>query len=427
MDATELVGMLVKSCLGDGQDGNDWSASLEVACARNLFPDSLMWVADCLEHMATEKVPVSVGSFAHVIRFAGVEVGMKVAVDYLWSLDAVPAQRGLHDVWIKELRSLREREHAVEILEESARAIKSGELAPSDVKLDLGEDVVSADDSGDFYANLQTRLETFWEGGAGQFIPTPWPTLNIKMGGGWRRGGLNFIVARPGKGKTAVVEQDAEFQSQRGLSVMYCAIEMEPEDHIARILRRHCYDDLCRVGALDFEGIRLSKKQREVVVSCLERVKSMGIRFLSCRDPSVQAIFSSLNREWARKPFDILVMDYFQLVRFTGIQNHSSANLEALQRSLQVIMSWSRKNNVAVLLPAQAKRELDDLTIVPTKSHISDCSEAEKLASNVVFCHAGRFVVAKARRGVEGIIDVEWDGPRLSFREKQGDLPFDIL
>lgn len=417
MGTADLIGLLVRAALSDPtREGAK-------ALATAPLPESHSWIGDVFALIVSESLPVSIGACGVALSRLDLPAEQVASgLDYLWGLElqGLDQHRGQHGVYLAALANQVERDRIEHSLTHSLEALKNGEISPAEAKGMVEASQLASADDRDFYDSLQDRLTDYWDGGTGQFIPTAWPALNRATGGGWRRGGLNFVVARPGAGKTALVEQDAAFQrkSPDAPKVMYVAIEMEPEDHIARIIRREHYDELFHAGALEFEAVRMRDERRRIVSSCANRVKQLGIRFMSCEDTSAQAIFTQLDRQWRMGKFDILILDYFQLITYDGLGNHSSAALEGLKRSLALILMWTKKKNVATILPAQAKRELDDLSLMPKKSDISDCSEAEKLASNVIFCHANRFVVAKARRGVESVIDVDWVGERLSFQER---------
>ena len=83
-----------------------------------------------------------------------------------------------------------------------------------------------------------------------RFIPTPWKGLN-KIIRGWRPGGLYVIGARPGVGKSLILQQAAMSLAQSGGTVLFETLEMSASEVVTRII-----SNMSGVGLKYLNGLR---------------------------------------------------------------------------------------------------------------------------------------------------------------------------
>jgi len=74
-----------------------------------------------------------------------------------------------------------------------------------------------------------------WQSGDVQAIPTPWPSLNKRLPGGFVPG-LHYLVGRPKDGKTGAAIQVAHHAASKGVPVLYVALELTHREVATRLV-----------------------------------------------------------------------------------------------------------------------------------------------------------------------------------------------
>jgi replicative DNA helicase len=203
-------------------------------------------------------------------------------------------------------------------------------------------------------------------------IPTQWPGVNQMLLGGYHRGRLYLVTARPGAGKsTLALNSVCHAAKCRYRSVTY-SMEMPKEECAARILANAANVPLKNIFRHDLRADELERIQN---FSTDDRRHYMPID-----DNPSQTIESVMADCRARKKrgLDLVVIDHSILLNPTDKKwsLHQQVNHVAKQSKL-----LARRLDVAVILCHQMNRAFDKDT---RKPRLSDLREGGEMDADVV-------------------------------------------
>lgn len=253
---------------------------------------------------------------------------------------------------------------------------------------------------------------------------TGFEKLDMLCNGGIESGGVMVLAGMPGTGKTAYAINIASNLVSEGKSVYFCSLEM-PED---RILTRFLQ---CFWG----------NTQKEVIKHVDDMKDLPGSLAIDCPGSNIQNILNSM---LSNLDCDMFIIDFFTLIT----SDSKSSKVEKLEDICHTIKNFALENKKPVVLLAQPNRELlrDRTNREPQLSDLAWCSALEQDAHIVSFLwdknaksdntdkvsqylETGnstqdkdlKIVVRKNRNGLTGIIDVDFDGSKMKFIEKNND------
>lgn len=221
-------------------------------------------------------------------------------------------------------------------------------------------------------------MKAVWSGErASVVIPTCLTSLNANIGGGWRRGKLQIIAARPGHGKSSLAEQDFMFQTKKGLRAIYLPVEMGSEAHIENIVKRECYEMLRQENALNYENAAfLSFHQKQTAeLAILEILKHNPVILEPDRPTNQCSEWIALCRN--QNP-DVVYVDYVQDLYH---DDKTAGTNQDIKKVVSAWLSFAKTRRCAVVLLAQFNRaiEMQDKSKPQRKAQMSDLSDSADL------------------------------------------------
>jgi replicative DNA helicase len=237
-----------------------------------------------------------------------------------------------------------------------------------------------------------------------QAMKTPWLGLTSAIGG-WRRGALYIIGARPGRGKTSIGLQSAIELSKYG-SVALSSLEMRREEIHKRIMSTQAsipMDALMnnKMTERDWEKWALLRSQINPMIAIDDRAE------VSVQDIRVHA--RTVNRE---KPLAAIVVDYLQLM--TSRDNRPRHEVVAdFSRQLKIM---ARDLNVPVIALSQLNRSSEARQDKrPSLGDLRESGAIEQDADVVILLHIDEnetmtLDVAKNRHGAQALVKLRWEG-----------------
>ena len=161
------------------------------------------------------------------------------------------------------------------------------------------------------------------------------------------------------------------------------------------------------------------------------RMEQADIQIVDCPSASAFDIRSLTVREHARKPVDIIVVDYLQLVSFPDSKSREN-EVSAVSRAMKAI---GRELNIAVVELAQLNRQGEDR---PRVKDLRDSGQIEQDADNIWMLHradqnmAGEkgahftnqteLIVAKQKDGPTGTVNMMFDPSAVRFNNVESDV-----
>jgi replicative DNA helicase len=235
-------------------------------------------------------------------------------------------------------------------------------------------------------------------------MKTPWLGLTSAIGG-WRRGALYIIGARPGKGKTSIGLQAAIELSKYG-SVALSSLEMRREEIHKRIMATQAsipMDALMnnKMTERDWEKWAILRNQINPAIAIDDRAE------VSVQDIRVHA--RTVNRE---RPLSGIVVDYLQLMTTRDSRPRHEVVAD-FSRQLKIM---ARDLNVPVIALSQLNRAAEArLDKRPSLGDLRESGAIEQDADVVILLHIDEnetmtLDVAKNRHGAQALVKLRWEG-----------------
>ena len=237
--------------------------------------------------------------------------------------------------------------------------------------------------------------------GPRQTVPTPFPSLNDFLGGGFADGELVYLGARPGVGKTALGLEIARAAGKLKRSVLVVSREMVNVALARRLLAQEA-----RVSASAIRSGRLQPGETYGVDTAIPKLARLPI-WMTDEAVSLGEI-TDLVTSWAASPrLDLLIVDYLQLVRAPREIRERRLQVEAVSHTLKTLALQCK---LAVLCLSSLARTKDERgkERMPTLSDLRESGELEHDADVVLLLHREPMkpetdcIVAKNRDGRVG-------------------------
>ena len=237
--------------------------------------------------------------------------------------------------------------------------------------------------------------------------------------GGWHKGDLCVIGARPAIGKTALL---LHFAQSCGVPLGLVSAE-QPAYQIAQ---RHVAS-IGKVRLSDLRQGRVGEHETKAVITANHRLKDYWIYDRSA--PTIDEIVK-VARRWKHKhDIQVLFIDYIQRIQGKGKARHEQVG--DVVRSLKTL---ARDLSIPVVALAQVGRQVElRQDVRPKMGDLSDSSEIEKEADQIITMYRDEVYnentnepgicelnVVKNRHGYTGMIKVQWIGEHVSFVDEVG-------
>lgn len=346
------------------------------AVASMLTPDAFRSqlcrsVFQAARDLAAEGTPVDPVSIAKRIRREGSQIGNQSLIELMNVTPTAAnvtyyAQAVLDEAKRRGLRDLGER-------------LLSDGTTPADQLLSQAADAVSAlvDSAVDsrclssfdmmriFYRNLEKR-----EAGEKNVLPSGFPNLDKLLGGGFLKGGLYIIAARPGVGKTTFGLNLAEnFPG----GVLFVSLEMSPEQLTAKRLAMETGIPASRL----LMGNDLSDEECGKICIASGKLSERGLtvnRKMGATVPEIAIMARSI------QGLSAVVVDYLGLIREKGPTRY-----EQITQVSGALKHMAISLNVPVLALAQLNRAAEARTDKrPSLADLRDSGSIEQDADGVL-------------------------------------------
>ena len=264
-------------------------------------------------------------------------------------------------------------------------------------------------------SDVLCQVRTGLQAGPTTFIQTPWPTLNSMLGGGFVLGELIFAGARPGLGKSAAAGEIAAHTARRGDGVLVISREMLVSSIAARMIAQQ--------GLIDAPTLRrgaLTSAEWEAVEHSINRLQHLPI-YLTHAPLNIRQIYDLVGALCAEGDLRLVIVDYLQLIQADGDIRERRLQVEAVSAGLKAI---TIDFGVTVLCLSSLSRP-PEANRRPTLASLRESGNLEHDADTVLLLHRPdemqpltECVVAKARNGRQGVVELYLRGEYLKFEER---------
>lgn len=246
------------------------------------------------------------------------------------------------------------------------------------------------------------------------YVPTPWRELN-KAIRGWRPGGLYTIGARPGVGKSLMLQAAALHLAERG-PVILETMEMSHREVTTRLISTSTGIGLDKlVGRREDGTSALSPADWEQINKARQHLETLPLAYGE-RTRTPADVREHARAARARGHLQGIFVDYLQLMAGNGRVENRVQELTKFTRELkQIAMEF----DCPVILASQLNRNAANEHRPPQKSELRDSGSIEQDSDVVILLHADPNIVAPVVNGrdlgvaLDLIVDKNRQGPEM--------------
>lgn len=291
---------------------------------------------------------------------------------------------------------------------------------------------------GAFTTELVTEMQR--AAAAGQQLtgtPTGFKRLD-EMTTGLHDGETTIVAARPGAGKTALLEEMAKniaaINGDVELGAAFFSLEMPGKQIAMRAIAGGARVDVSRIrgGWLsdrDWDAIVPAATEIHKLPIWIDETPAITLLDLRARVRRLQAEFDRpATSERKARRIGVVLVDYLQLMRAVGRCNSREQEVAEVSRGLKQL---AKELKLPVVAAAQLNRGVESPLVKnkrPTLASLRESGAVEQDADNVIFIYRdemyekdspdkglAELIVAKQRNGPTGTVKVRFDRQYTSF------------
>jgi replicative DNA helicase len=206
-------------------------------------------------------------------------------------------------------------------------------------------------------------------------VRTKMATVDKILGGGFKRGSLNIIAARPGVGKTSIALNIADDVAASQGEVLFFSLEMPKEELNLKRISRVSGISVTEIASREYLANPESWQALTAASAALNRVP---LTFCD-RSRVTTAYMEMVCRK--KKNLKMVVVDYIQLISSTQKNREIRERVTEISRELKIL---ARTLNVPVVALSQFSRDMDKGRRRPVLSDLRDSGSLEQDADTVL-------------------------------------------
>lgn len=287
------------------------------------------------------------------------------------------------------------------------------------------------DSAGNFLDKLEILYQNRQEG---LIIGLPTGLIDVdKLFGGFQKGDVYTLAARPGMGKTAMSLDFAWHWShklkRRGV---FFSAEMSDEQIVQRLINKITGIPVKRLRVGDIRESYWNEKRQEHVNEWQELIRAVNdianteIIIDDTPEPSIQHIRATARRLYLDGGLDYAIIDYLQLIKAVGRHGNREQEVASISKSIK---GMARELNIPVLSLAQLSRAVEGRSDKrPILSDLRESGSVEQDSDAVLFIYREGYykkdsdfpnlvelIVAKYRHDETGVIELFFRGQHMRF------------
>lgn len=251
-------------------------------------------------------------------------------------------------------------------------------------------------------------------------IDTGYASIN-ELTGGWQRGDLIVLAARPSIGKSVFVLNTAAHAAQAGAGVVIFSLEMRRRQLEFRLLSHLSNVPLSRIT-----GGYLGEVDYERLVPAIAAMHEMKIYIDDTGGRTVWDIRGACRRLKADRKIDLVIVDYVQLMPGSLDDQRGATRTQEIDDIALRLKTLADEVSCPTVLVSQLNRRSDDRSDKrPILSDLRDSGALEQHADLVCFLHRKhhrengltQFIVEKQRNGPTGVVNLTITRETQSFAD----------
>lgn len=266
-------------------------------------------------------------------------------------------------------------------------------------------------------------LSMLQAGGKPPGLPSGFQRID-EMLGGFQRGDLITLAARPSMGKTSAAFAFA-YNAARLVNARVAVFSLEMSQNQA------AERWLSMLSRIDNQRLRLGKIDDGEWGTLLEAANDLAGRSVYVDDSpglTITDVRTRARRVWAREGLDLLIVDYMQLMKGTGTNENNHMEISGISKGLKAL---ARELNVPVIALSQLNRGVESRADKrPMLSDLRASGAIEEDSDVVMFIYRedyyientdrqniADFIIAKHRNGATGTVSLYFQKELTQFRD----------
>lgn len=278
--------------------------------------------------------------------------------------------------------------------------------------------------------NVRQEILDVSEGRSLPGVSTGFSRLDWMLGGGWKPGQLIILAARPGVGKSTLVQGFSVHHAEKSGRVAFWSLEMSKKELQFRMAASRC-----GIQSNTLASGQLGQGDWAKLDRAIAEIKALPLLVDDRATTNVPIMRGAFDRIVARKgPIDLGVVDYLQLVKnpasSSATRQNESVRIGEISRDLKL---FAKDRSLPLIVLSQMNREVEHRTAArPQLSDLRDSGAIEQDADVVLFIHrnanpsfggaqtdlSAELIVAKNRNGPTGIVRLVQDLSQFKFVEE---------
>lgn len=237
-------------------------------------------------------------------------------------------------------------------------------------------------------------------------LPTGFDSLN-QLTGGWQRGDLIVLAARPSIGKTTLVVNQTVAAARAGATVAFYSLEMKRQQLAYRIL-----SSLSGVPLTHLLNGLIASGDYVLLTDALNVIDTLPIWIDDLTSRTAWDIRASCRQLRAERGLDLVVIDYVQLMAGTLARRNATRNEEMTDISRRLKMLAGELDVPVILLSQLTRASEARADPRPKLTDLRESGALEQDADLVILLHrknhkasgATQCIIEKARNGPTGTL-----------------------
>ncbi|HEC23257.1 MAG TPA: replicative DNA helicase [Chloroflexi bacterium] len=253
-------------------------------------------------------------------------------------------------------------------------------------------------------------------------VPTGFTDLD-RLLGGMQKSDLIIIAARPGMGKSSMLNTILLNAARLQQRVALFSLEMSNEQLVQRFISAET-----RIPSHKLREGRLDEKDWAEFVKATEHISSLPIYLDDTPALSTQELRTKARRLFYEYGLDLIMVDYLQLMTTPFRTDNRVQEISYISRALKQL---ARELNVPVVAAAQLSRAVEQRNDKrPVLSDLRESGSIEQDSDVVIFIYRDAYYnpdtpdgnrtevhVAKHRNGPTGVVDLVFIPELTQFRD----------
>lgn len=364
----ELLGMLIcnpeyiatarrritRESFADPENGRVWDTLLGMDDSRDEITAGKVFSKCKSEHFSKNILPHMLGTAALSTAYD--------KIDALWQVDT---RRRAYFTATKMIQAVTEGSaaNALEIATDWAEQMQ-GEMESSDM--------LKVKDAVNELAEIVTARQNAIAEGKPLRVPTSFRILDFATYGGFAKGNLVILAARPSVGKTAIALQMARAAALRGLSAVVFSLEMTNAELVQRMIRA-----CSTITGYDLANGKVDWQEFEAAAG---KFSDLPLWF-NDKSNFFDDICAKITSASRQGKCDIVFIDYLGLMSF---RNDSASLYQQISTATKRIKRLAKDCNIPIVLLCQLNRDMSKEGRAPELHDLRDSGSIEQDADIVL-------------------------------------------